>query len=512
MVLRRGRKTWRVPAFWAGANEWRVRFAPPEAGEYRIETVCTDAGNRDLHGQTGVLTALPYSGRDPLLSHGPIRVARDRRHLEFADGTPFLWLADTWWMGLTRRLKWPRDFQRLTADRVAKGFNVVQIVAGLYPDMPAFDERGANEAGFPWERGFDRIIPAYFDLADRRIRALVEAGLVPCIVGCWAYFLPWMGLEKMKRHWRYLVARWGAYPVVWCLAGEAAMVYYDLKLGGKADPKAAAANERLQRAGWSEIGRYVRGIDAHRRLITIHPGPTARGRAEVDDESVMDFEMLQTGHGGADSLGRTGQIVTEEYRRKPAMPVIDAEVNYETILHGNDADAVHAAFWICMLSGAAGHTYGANGIWQMNTRRLLYGPSPHGGTWGNLPWEDAYRLPGARQVALGKALLERYEWWRFAPHPEWIEPHAGEADWRGPYAAGIPGRVRMFYWWHGTVPWGGRMSVRRLERNVRYRGFFFDPRTGRRHPLGIVRPDKRGAWTIPYQPDMADWVMVLEKA
>ena len=30
----------------------------------------------------------------------------------------------------------------------------------------------------------------------------------------------------MKKHWRYLIARWGAYPVVWCLAGEGTMPYY----------------------------------------------------------------------------------------------------------------------------------------------------------------------------------------------------------------------------------------------------------------------------------------------
>jgi hypothetical protein len=29
-----------------------------------------------------------------------------------------------------------------------------------------------------------------------------------------------MGMEKVKKHWRYLIARWSAYPVVWCLAGE----------------------------------------------------------------------------------------------------------------------------------------------------------------------------------------------------------------------------------------------------------------------------------------------------
>jgi len=31
------------------------------------------------------------------------------------------------------RLTWPRDFQTLANDRVAKGFSVIQIIAGLYP-------------------------------------------------------------------------------------------------------------------------------------------------------------------------------------------------------------------------------------------------------------------------------------------------------------------------------------------------------------------------------------------
>ena len=33
--------------------------------------------------------------------------------------------------------------------------------------------------------------------------------------------MPWMGVEKVKQHWRYLIARYGAWPVVWCAAGEA---------------------------------------------------------------------------------------------------------------------------------------------------------------------------------------------------------------------------------------------------------------------------------------------------
>src|SRR6266581_5579959 len=43
-------QTWRVPAYWAGGGEWRLRFAPPVPGEYTITTDCTDADNPSLHG------------------------------------------------------------------------------------------------------------------------------------------------------------------------------------------------------------------------------------------------------------------------------------------------------------------------------------------------------------------------------------------------------------------------------------------------------------------------------
>ena len=33
---------WRVPAYWAGRCEWRVRFAPPKPGSYEVTTVCSN--------------------------------------------------------------------------------------------------------------------------------------------------------------------------------------------------------------------------------------------------------------------------------------------------------------------------------------------------------------------------------------------------------------------------------------------------------------------------------------
>lgn len=147
-------KEWRVPGFWAGGQTWRVRFAPPEPGRFSFETLATDTSNPDLHGRRGEIDVSLYTGDNPLLKRGMIRVSANGRTFEHADGTPFFWLADTWWMGLCKRLRWPQDLQTLTADRLQKGFSVIQIIAGPYPDMPAFDPRGANEAGQMWEADF----------------------------------------------------------------------------------------------------------------------------------------------------------------------------------------------------------------------------------------------------------------------------------------------------------------------------------------------------------------------
>ena len=497
----------RVPAFWAGGSEFRVRLAAPKAGRYTYQTACTNEGDPGLHGRSGELDVAPYDGANPLYRHGGLKVAATRRSFEHQDGTPFFWLGDTWWMGLCKRLGWPGDFQSLTADRVAKGFSVIQIVAGLYPDMPAFDERGANEAGFPWEKDYSRINPAYFDMADLRIDWLVRSGLVPCIVGCWGYFLPWMGVEKMKKHWRNLVARWGAYPVVWCLAGEGIMPYY---LSKTKEQDAA-----FQRKGWTELGAYVHQIDPYRRPVTIHPGDSARNT--VEDPSVLDFDMLQTGHGGYNSMPNSVDRVAESVAADPRMPVINGEVCYEGIGDACQQQVQRYAFWMCVLSGACGHTYGANGIWQVNTREKPYGPSPHGMAWGNTPWEDASQLPGSAQLGLAKRLLERYNWSRFQPHPEWVEPRWTKDNYFQPYAAGIPGEVRIMYLprfsWSPLVAKG-------LEPSVSWRAFLFNPTNGEEHALGHVAPDPNGDWAIlegkrgpghRVLPLYQDWLAVIER-
>jgi hypothetical protein len=322
-----------------------------------------------------------------------------------------------------------------------------------------------------------------------------------------------MGLEKMKQHWRNLVARWGAYPVLWCLAGEGSMPYYLTKTPEQ--------DHKMQEQGWSEIGHYVRSIDPWHRPVTIHPSSTARDT--VSDESVLDFDMLQTGHGDRSSLPNTIKRVSEEYARKPTMPVVEGEVCYEGIGAFCGPDIQRWLFWACILNGASGFTYGANGIWQVNTRARAYGPSPHGMTWGNTPWEDAYQLSGAAHVALGKRLLERYPWWQLEPHPEWVEPGwqkelndlpftCGRHDL--PVVAGIPRQLRIIYRPMGS----GLKLVKGLEPDVHYHLTLFDPITGTEVPGGEVIPDASGNWepAVPGTPKwfpcpiFQDWLFVLE--
>jgi hypothetical protein len=494
-----------VPAFWAGDQTWRVRFAPRQIGQYTFRTVCSDAGNPDLHGQTGALMVARYNGDNPLLRHGFLRVAADRRHLEHADGTPFFWLADTWWMGFTQRLSWPADFQQLTADRVAKGFSAVQIVAGLYPDMDWYDERGMNEAGFPWARDFSQINPTYFDMADLRIAHLVRSGIVPCIVGEWGYFMDFAGKDVLKKHWRYIVARYSAYPVTWCAAGEAMMNYYLLK-----DPQRNTDEwKKGRQAEWSDLVRHIRALDPNKHPITIHP--TQFGRQQVDDPAVLDFEMLQTGHSGFNSLANTLNSLEKSLAADPTLPVVIGEVNYEGIMESSREEIQRFIFWTSVLTGAMGHTYGANGIWQVNGREAPYGLSPHGSSWGNRPWDEAAALPGSSQLGIAKRLLERYPWQRFEPHPEWVEPHQEPEKRMLPYAAGVPGQVRVIYipaeasW----IAWRGALIVKGLETGATYHAFYFDPTNGAEYDLGNVAG---GSDTVlPKTPVFQDWVLVLEK-
>jgi len=116
VVFTKAGESWRVPAFWRGGTRWTVRFAPPASGTYSYFVESTDLSNPDLNGHKNEIGLTGYSGANPLLKHGMLRVTKSGRSFEYADGTPFFWLGDTWWTGLSDRLSWD-GFQKMASDR-----------------------------------------------------------------------------------------------------------------------------------------------------------------------------------------------------------------------------------------------------------------------------------------------------------------------------------------------------------------------------------------------------------
>ena len=268
--------------------------------------------------------------------------------------------------------------------------------------------------------------------------------------------------------------------------------------------KTPKEDSQTQKQGWTEIARYVKATDPLKRPITIHPSSSARNT--VDDPSVIDIDMLQTGHDDRKSVRNTIETLNRSLAASPKMPVLVGEVCYEGIQEASREEVQRFMFWSCMLSGAAGHTYGANGIWQVNTREKPYGLSPHGHAWGGPGWEAAYQLPGSRQLGLAKGLLSSYSWWRLEPKPELIEPHWSSEDYWRPFAAHIPGEAVIAF---SPTAWKA-LTFSGLEAGKTYRAFLFNPSDATEISWGSIQADSSGVWKAPEFPIIRDWVVVLD--
>ena len=482
VVFTSGTQAWTVPAFWSGGDTWTVRFAPPRPGDYRYRIKATGEQNGGFDAGGRSLTVRSYEGRHPILAHGFLRVSDDRRHFSHADGTPFFWLGDTWWKGLSKRMSFD-DFRELAADRHAKGFTVVQIVCGPYPDEQMLQPCWETEGGMPYlDLEFREVNLRAFDAVDRRLRHLVEVGMMPAIVGGWGRpqaggrsTLEQVGIEGFKRHWRHLVARYASLPVVWIVGGEAKDAF----------------------GPWSELAQFVKRIDPYGHPLCHHsPGDP---RTTIKDGTAFDFDMVAIGHDGLGTAAKTLDLVKACREQEPRRPVVCGEACYERHMQTNFEDIQRHVFWSLILGGAAGHTYGAAGIWQAG----IEGDPGIDPVYDWATWREGMAYPGATQLGIGRRLLEEYEWWRFEPHPEWVE--------KGCFCGGIPGEVRFVYRPKGKIyDWKGPV-VEGIEADVPYSAFYFDPVRGRRFALGpVVAP--KGEFRAPRLPAPQDWVLVLERA
>lgn len=241
--------------------------------------------------------------------------------------------------------------------------------------------------------------------------------------------------------------------------------------------------------------------------IAIHgrPGSRPRNRGFTASRPSVPTHPIRVSMDRRDnwkSRGPKGTILSTSMGRS-VLRGTSAILSIQTALPSS-GEVQRLFFWSCVLSGACGHTYGANGLWQINRTGQPHGDSPHGGNYGDVTWEDAMNLPGSGQLGIAKKILEAYRWWEFVPHQEWIYETPDSDPRTQAFAAGIPGEVRFVY---GREEfWASSPSIRELQPGAKYTALFIDPVSGKEHPAELAdsySPPARGDWLLIMLNDMS---------
>lgn len=510
-----------VEGFWDGGATWRLRFAPDRPGTWEWVASSPD---RRLNGMAGSFTCVAPDpeaiAANPNL-RGHVRVDPTGRRFGYADGTPCFILGDTNWAmntlrcGLGDGAEGP--FYLWLRDRQKKGFTAVAA--------ELFEIEQPNEGGYPFpnsttrttEPDYSRMNAEFFQWLDRRMQALWEAGMVALVHPTWIGKQVGMALEDAIWISRYLMARYGAYNLIWSLSGEYQYAYTHLAY-------------TWTREDWSTLGRRVAEFNVYGHPLSVHPSgrqnlddpaswPEAAHQAssggEFHDEPWLDHNWLQTGH-SIQLLWRVPQRVAENYGRVPPKPVIHAEGFYEQHrVEGASARMVRWQAWAAYLNGAAGHVYGAGGVWQ------FFDPNAREGTgtdrfnsqpWHGQSWDEALEYPGSQQVTLVARLLRSLEWQRLEPHRDWLRVRGvppNERSLADPHLAAIPDEVVVVYIPAGNS--GKRFEILNLGRRA-WRAQWYDPISGEYTPVSDepIRPSgSRGAWQTPSIYRHGDYVLLL---
>ena len=269
----------RVYGFWDGGDIWRVRMVATGPGKWTWTSNSNQPADSGLNGKTGEFVAQEWTEQQKKENpnrHGFLRDTSNHHALQYADGTPFFLVGDTWLAASTWRLPFTGSkpdpnytpgpgitFENAVAYRKRQGFNSVSMIAAFpswasdqypatYADDKSVDFRGAwekfgvtvsedgkpgkvtakdmhDEHGYrPFEivpnhqglPNFDAIVPQYFQSLDKKIAYLDAEGFVPMLETtrrdvCPAWKAYFNFNESYGRFVQYLIARYGAYNIIY---------------------------------------------------------------------------------------------------------------------------------------------------------------------------------------------------------------------------------------------------------------------------------------------------------
>jgi hypothetical protein len=388
-------RTLRRPVFWDGGQTYRARFSSIESVGTWQWTVAAKSEYHRFHPSSGELTAAPPDSDNPHAArrHGFPTIQSGARAMVYADGTPAFLVADTAWAMPFRATC--DDVIAYAADRQAKHFNGAFLMA-VQPDMEAQGPRARN-TDYGFEEGFhdlsqgrlNEINIEYWQYFDQISAILLAHGITPILSPVFhGYGWKGMGIagpvippDEYGRFCRYLVARYGARPVVYLVGADGSGLEPGVEAGG------------LEIETW----------DAYRQPTGIHYRPHSRNHAH-QDAAWLDFQSCQTGHDGDHAPDRLATM----WMHRPVKAIMNGEPTYENSGRRGKATGWwqgHEAWSNVCAGGLFGVVYGAGSLWQW---RIHAEEEGHGEFYiaEHAGWREALDFEGSRYVGLVGAILD----------------------------------------------------------------------------------------------------------
>ena len=264
----------RIYGFWDGGNTYVIRYVATKPGVWKWRSGSDQTDDKGLNNHNGEVIAIEWDDREKEANpnrHGFVRPTSNGHALEYADGTPFFLLGDTWLAASTWRLPFRNSpssdkyvpgpgigFEDAVVYRKNQGFNSISMIA-CFPNWEAdsnastWADRNGIYVRNAWEKfdylvdnnqmtskdmrdeygnkpfkmssehtgvaDFDHINPEYFQSLDKKMQYLSEQGFVPLIEtvrrdNCPAWKAYYNFNESCARYVQYLISRYGAYNIL----------------------------------------------------------------------------------------------------------------------------------------------------------------------------------------------------------------------------------------------------------------------------------------------------------
>ena len=416
-------EVYRIPLFWDGGNDFRARLVATSPGDWTWKIIDETVENSDLGfiGQNGSFTAVPADVSSNPNNRGFIRVdPNTNRILQYADGTPFFYTADTSWSALTAVFGFDQanditgiSFQDYILARKNQGFNGLNVIASFpddtyleqigrnldWPDSQRglwstktwgkkiapdgttpFELKGPNQAvtdAHP-EVDYKRIKPEYWRAVDERMQFLSDQGFVTLFESVRRHerwpFRAQDEKDAFYNYIRYLWARYGCYNMIF------SWVHHDTN-SGKVYPQWRELVKHANNELHKKIGDYRMPYGQPRTVMSFN---SSLKNWEKDIPSALDVQNVSNAERDEDMH----RWLRDIYHHQPPKPALNLEPFYPGWgLHsGNeinegldDTTMAQMQMYGSVLSGGlAGHAWGD--AWYAGAAASTWRSQANGGT------------------------------------------------------------------------------------------------------------------------------------